>query len=407
MSAASERIIFTGSQGEPLAARLERPAGRPKAYALFAHCFSCSKDIFAAARISAQLAANGIAVLRFDFTGLGQSGGDFANTNFSSNVQDLVKAADYLRTNHDAPRLLVGHSLGGAAVILAAAQVPECTAVATLGAPADTAHVAHNFIAQLPEIDAHGEAEVILGGRPFRVRRQFLEDIKSHKVVKAAARLKRALLVAHGPLDEQVAIDNAGELFAAARHPKSFLSLDSADHLITRREDAIYAANVVAAWAGRYIGEPDAQTLPKPEADAVVVEETAAAPYGNVGVMRSHVLLGDQPVPAGQDSGPNPYEYVSMALGLCTSQTVRMYAGRKGWPLEQVRVTLRHGTDHLDDCADCVDARGGEQKIIHRSLRLTGDLDADQRARLFEIADKCPVHKMLEHKIPIRSHLED
>ena len=403
------KITFEGSQGEMLAARLDQPAGPPKAYALFAHCFSCSKDIFAASRISGQLAELGIAVLRFDFTGLGQSGGDFANTNFTSNVQDLVKAADYLRTNYQAPKLLIGHSLGGAAVLMAAHQVPECVAVATLGAPADTEHVSHNFSEHIETIERDGEAEVSLGGRPFRIRQQFLEDVRSHKVVDAVKTLKRALLVAHAPLDQQVGVENAGAIFVAAKHPKSFLSLDEADHLITRKADAIYAANVLSAWAEKYIGTEALEARPKaPDKSSVLVEETAQGTYANIGVMRDHVLLGDQPRPAGNDTGPNPYEYVSMALGLCTSQTVRMYADRKGWSLDQVRITLKHDTDHVADCIDCIEGKeAGTSKVIRRSLQLIGDLDAEQRQRLFEIADKCPVHKMLEHQLPVRSSLED
>ncbi len=284
MGIGSEKLTFTGAGGEQLAARFDRPAGEVKAVALFAHCFTCNKDIFAASRIAGALAADGIAVLRFDFTGLGHSEGEFANTNFSSNVGDLVAAAEHLRGAGEAPKLLIGHSLGGAAVLAAAGQVPEAVAVATIGAPADPAHVGHLFQDARPEIEACGEAEVLLAGRPFRIKRQFLEDIEGARLEDAISKLRKALLVFHAPQDATVGIGNAARIFAAARHPKSFISLDNADHLLTRREDAVYVAEVLSAWASRYLDLPSAEAPLEAAPGTVVVQEACrGAPLGYPG----------------------------------------------------------------------------------------------------------------------------
>ncbi len=403
---ASTRITFKGSQGEDLAAKLDLPRGRPRAYALFAHCFSCSKDIFAASRISGQLAENGIAVLRFDFTGLGHSGGDFANTNFSSNVEDLITAADFLRAEYEAPSLLIGHSLGGSAVLLAADKVPECKAVVTLGAPADTEHVTHNFAEHLDEIEEQGHAEVKLGGRPFTIKQQFVDDLKEHKVTDAAAALKRALLVIHAPLDAQVGVENASQIFSAAKHPKSFVSLDGADHLITGHEDAIYAANVLCSWAERYIAknEVPADALPS-EAKTVTVRETGASPWENEADASGHFLLGDQPKPAGGNAGPSPYDFVAMGLGLCTNQTLRMYATRKKLPVERVSTKVRYEKVYVEDCEHCAEGEKVKVLTFFREISIEGDIVPDVRARMLEIADKCPVHEALERETPIKTSL--
>lgn len=248
-----ERIEFAGADGYQLAARLDSPDEAACAMALFAHCFTCSKDVFAASRISKALTDLGIAVLRFDFTGLGASEGEFANTNFSSNVDDLIAAASYLRSVYQTPSLLIGHSLGGAAVLAAATHLPEVRAVATLAAPSDPAHVAGLFSEHLETIETEGKATVQMGGRSFTIKRQFLQDAAEHVLLEQVARLRRALLIMHSPFDKTVDIDNATHLFTAAKHPKSFVSLDTADHLLTRREDAVYAANLIAAWARPYI----------------------------------------------------------------------------------------------------------------------------------------------------------
>jgi putative redox protein len=403
--ARSQRIEFIGAQGETLAARLDLPDGPVRAYALFAHCFSCSKDTHAAHRVSRRLAQQGFGVLRFDFTGLGQSDGDFANTNFSSNIADLVAAAGWLEREREAPQLLVGHSLGGAAVLVAAGDLPQVKAVAVLGAPADAGHVVKQFEAQVDEIERSGEAEVSLAGRPFRIRKQFLDDIAEQKVEAAAKALKRPLLIAHSPIDETVGIDNATRLFIAARHPKSFVSLDHADHLLSQPEDAAYIADVIAAWAGRYAGAATAADAPS-DAKAVEVAETGDGRYENRVRVRTHSLLADEPESVGGgDTGPNPYEYLAAALGACTSMTLRMYAQRKGWPLERVAVTLHHEKGHADDCADCVEGDSRKVDIFERQLVIEGDLDAEQRQRLVEIADKCPVHQTLHNPVVVRTQL--
>ncbi len=393
MVADSHKVTFQGSQGDQLAARLDLPIGRPRGFALFAHCFSCSKDIYAAARVSKALTEHGWALLRFDFTGLGASEGDFSNTNFSSNVTDLVAAADFLRQDYEAPRLLIGHSLGGAAVLMAASDVPEAVAVATIGAPSDPGHVAHNFAQHIQEIEEKGEAQVTLGGRPFKIKKQFLDDIRSQNVLQAAGSLKKALMVMHAPLDDYVGVENASEIFLAARHPKSFVSLDNADHLLTRKRDAFYVGNVLNCWVERYLPESEMPAeAPQGKEHAVVVQETGTGKYGNYVVAGDHLQFAGEPESVGGDnSGPTPYDYLSAALGACTSITLRMYADLKKLPLKRVAVTLRHEKKHAEDCEECK----GKVDHISREIHLEGDLDDEQRARLLEIADRCPVHKSL------------
>ncbi len=409
MAARSERITFANAAGEQLAARIDWPDGPTGAFALFAHCFACSKDSFAAARISRGLAAHGMAVLRFDFTGLGSSEGEFANTNFSSNLEDLAAAADFLRQVHQAPRILIGHSLGGAAMLAAAHRVPEAVAVATIAAPFDPAHAARLFAPVRAEIEASGEAEVILGGRSFRVRRQFLDDIGAHQLGERIANLRKALIVFHAPRDETVGIENAGHIFTAARHPKSFVSLDDADHLLTRRADAGYVADVLAAWASRYLPEvTDAAVEQAPPAREVVVAETGEGRFTQSVRVGRHRLPADEPasMAGGLDTGPSPYDYLLAGLGACTSMTLRLYAERKGLPLEPVVVHLKREQIHAKDCADC-ETREGMLDQIERTLELPGPLDAAQRQRLLEIADKCPVHRTLTSEIKIRTRLAD
>ena len=406
MSGSSREVAIVNKSGEKLAARLDLPAGRPRACALFAHCFTCSKDIFAASRISQELAGLGFAVLRFDFTGLGASEGEFANANFSSNIGDLVAAADFMRNEIEAPKVLIGHSLGGAAVLAAAAKVPEAVAVATIGAPFDPGHVAHLFQSAAEEIAAKGEADVLIAGRPFTVKQQFLDDIAAHNARDYIPALKKALLIFHAPRDTVVGIDNAGEIFKAAKHPKSFVSLDNADHLLSRRADAVYVADVLAAWAARYL---PAGKIAEQESQApgeVVVAETGEGKFTQIVKSGDHRLIADEPTSVGgDDKGPGPYDYVLAGLGACTSMTVRMYAERKGWPLKHVTVGLSHQKIHAEDCADC-ETKTGKLDEIERWLTFEGDLDDDQRARLLEIADKCPVHRTLTNEIKIRSRLK-
>ena len=402
----TERLEFTGHDGSILAARLDLPVGKPAAYALFAHCFTCSKDIPAARRIAQRLASMGIAVLRFDFTGLGHSDGEFSNTGFSSNVQDLLLAVDYLRQHYDAPQLLIGHSLGGAAVLAAAPEVAEAKAVVSIGAPADPQHVVHNFSEQLSEICADGQAEVLLAGRTFTIKRQFIDDISKVSLEQKVAGLRKALLVMHAPLDETVSLDNAAQLFAMAKHPKSFITLDSADHLLSRAEDAEYAAEMISTWAQRYI---DISLLPKlmnsPEGMTRVSEADADSFTQDISA-DGHHLVADEPADyGGHYLGPTPYQLVAAGLGACTSMTIRMYARQKKIPLEHVQVDISHNKVHAQDCASC-DQSNGKVDRFERHITLTGKLTPEQQQRLLEIADRCPVHRTLESDIEIKTYLD-
>jgi len=403
-----EHFQFPGADGQLLSAALERPEEPPRAFALFAHCFTCSKDNLAASRIADGLVRRGFAVLRFDFTGLGNSEGEFANTNFSSNIADLVRAADHLRTTHQAPALLIGHSLGGAAVLAAAEQIPEAKAVATIAAPADPNHVTGLFRDQVETIRSAGEAEVALAGRPFRIKRAFLDDVAAYRLAGHIANLRRALLIFHAPTDDTVGIDNATQIFVAAKHPKSFISLAGADHLLTRREDALYVADMIAVWAARYL---DAAAAPPAEADAetdgVTVQETGAGRYQQRVTTGRHMLIADEPVAVGGlDSGPGPYDLLLAGLGACTSMTMRMYAERKALPLDRVSVQLKHTRVHAKDCAEC-ETRDGMISRIERVITIEGALNDEQRGKLMEIADKCPVHRTLTSEIDIVTRAAD
>jgi uncharacterized OsmC-like protein/pimeloyl-ACP methyl ester carboxylesterase len=399
-----ERFDFPNTSGERLAALLDRPAGEPLAYALFAHCFTCGKDIRAARRIAERLTASGIAVLRFDFTGLGMSEGEFANTTFSSNVGDLVAAANHLRLTHRAPAILIGHSLGGAAVLAAAGDIPEARAVVTIAAPADARHVAGLLKDYVDEIRARGEIEVTLAGRPFRIRREFLDDVAEQRLTDRVATLRKALLIFHAPTDQTVGIDNASRIFTAAKHPKSFVSLDDADHLLSRTSDAVYVANVIAAWAERYLDSaPKAEAVRATEAGTVVVSETRQGRFQQTITAGRHRFTADEPTSAGGlDSGPNPYDFLLAGLGACTAMTVRLYAERKALPLERVSVKLVHGRIHAADCENC-ETKEGMIDRIDRAITFEGKLDAEQRKRMLEIADKCPVHRTLTSEIDIRT----
>ncbi len=401
MKGSSRRITFPGALGAPLAARLDLPEDPPVAYALFAHCFTCSKDVFAASRIAAALAERGIAVLRFDFTGLGMSEGEFANTDFSSNVADLRAAADWLAEAHRAPSILIGHSLGGAAVLKAAADMPDARAVVTINAPCGPSHVERLFTAGAVErIRDEGRAEVSIAGRPFTITKDFLDDIAETDLLDTVHHMRKALLVFHAPLDDTVGIDNAQRIFQAAHHPKSFVSLDDADHLLVRREDATYVAEVLAAWVTRYLGAghsllPRLAERPLARGTVLVTESGRDSRFAQDVVVGRHHLRADEPVDVGgSDTGPSPYDSLLMALGSCTSMTIRMYADHKGLPLDRVSVRLTHAKTHVDDLADA-EGKTGKVDLIEREIALEGDLDEATRARLLEIADRCPVHRTL------------
>ena len=402
-----ERFDFPNPQGDTLAALLDRPEGPIRAVALFAHCFTCGKDIKAARLIAEGLKLRGVAVLRFDFTGLGASEGEFANTTFSSNVDDLVAAADHLRATIGAPAVLIGHSLGGAAVLAAAHRIADARAVVTIAAPFDPAHVAGLFGGRTAEILSQGEIEVSLAGRPFRIRRALLDDIAEQKLAGRIAELHKALLVFHSPTDDTVGIDNASKIFLAAKHPKSFISLSGADHLLRKSSDAVYVAHVIAAWAERYLDMVDTvadDALNEAgEPGFVVVRETRHGNLQNEVVAGVHRFLADEPVKVGGlDSGPGPYDLLLAALGACTSMTVRLYADRKQWALKRTVVRLKHGRIYAKDCAEC-ETKEGQIDHIDRAITFEGELDTEQRKRLMEIADKCPVHRTLTSEVEIKT----
>jgi uncharacterized OsmC-like protein/alpha-beta hydrolase superfamily lysophospholipase len=399
-----ERFDFPNAQGQKLAALLDRPDGPVRAVALFAHCFTCGKSVRAARYIAEGLKLHGIAVLRFDFTGLGASEGEFANTNFSSNVEDLVAAADHLRKSLSAPALLIGHSLGGAAVLAAAHRIPEARAVVTIAAPFDPAHVIGLFDERVRDAGDGEEVEVSIAGRPFKVRRSFLEDAKQQNLAQYVSTLHKALLIFHSPTDDTVGIDNASHIFLAAKHPKSFISLAGADHLITKAADAGYVARVISAWADRYLDMAvDAQPMDDTGPGTVMVRETRRGKFQQEIATGKHRLLADEPVKAGGfDSGPGPYDLLLAALGACTSMTIRLYADLKQIPLKRTQVRLHHEKIYAQDCAEC-ETREGKIDRIDRAITFEGELTGEQRKRLLEIADKCPVHRTLESEVNIRT----
>ncbi|SFJ20459.1 bifunctional alpha/beta hydrolase/OsmC family protein [Olleya namhaensis] len=395
-----QKINFTNAEGQQLVGRLELPINQhPHNFAIFAHCFTCNKNLSAVKNITRELTSNGFGVLRFDFTGLGESEGDFENTNFSGNVDDLISASNYLKENYTAPTLLIGHSLGGAAVIFAASTIDSVKAVATIGAPSNPKHVENLIKSSVDEIKATGKANVSIGGRPFTIKKQFLDDIETKSLPNVAKNLRKALLVMHSPQDTTVGIENAEEIYVAARHPKSFVSLDGADHLLMRKEDSIYVGSVIASWAKRYISIPKTDTVSTThQAVASLDAEDGFTTQMTVG---SHTMMADEPTSfGGNDFGPSPYEFVSAGLSACTAMTVQMYVKRKGWDLQNIEVH----TSHTKVAKQIVE--NGEQKEIkvdtfNREIKLKGNLDDKQIQRILQIADKCPVHKTLHSDIDV------
>ena len=402
----SKNISFPNADGDALSGILDVPEGDPRAYALFAHCFTCSKNLKAASNIARAMTDAGIAVLRFDFTGLGQSEGAFEDTSFSSNVGDLLSAVAWLEKEHRAPEILFGHSLGGTAVLQAAAQVSSAVAVATIGSPADPQHVAHMVAGAEDALRENGIAEVQLGGRPFRIRQQFVDDLTTHDLPTAIASLRKAVLIMHAPLDAIVEIDNASALFGAAKHPKSFVSLDTADHLLSRSDDSRYAGEMLAAWAARYLPIREEAAGLKAAAGEVVAR-TGGGGFATEVLAGNHALLADEPKSAGgTDMGPTPYDLLAAALATCTTMTLRMYAAHKKLEFESATVRVTHGRTHAEDCVDC-EQRDGMIHEFRRELLIEGDMTAAQRGRMVEIADRCPVHKTLHNEIKIRTVLAD
>ncbi len=397
-------IKFQGSQAE-LSGLLEQQDPESKAFVLFAHCFTCGKDFIAASHISKALVAAGFAVFRFDFTGLGHSDGDFANTNFSSNVEDLIAAANYLETHYQTPSILIGHSLGGAAVLKAAAQIPAAKAVVTIGSPADANHVKHLFACDLNTIDAQGEAEVNLGGRPFKIKKQFIDDLDAQNT-EHINNLKKALLVMHSPVDDTVSINEAEKIYVAAKHPKSFVSLDHANHLLTKKSDAAYAAKVIATWSEKFIDVDQSAPVKKAKVPDGQVRVTEVDHKFKCDIQTaSHQWIADEPLKVGGSNlGPDPYQHLLAGLGACTVMTLRMYANLKKIPMENVTVNLSHNREHGEDCLSCSD-EFPKVDVINRTIEFEGQLTQEQIGKLLVIADKCPVHRTLHNKIEVRTGL--
>ncbi|EAY27075.1 bifunctional alpha/beta hydrolase/OsmC family protein [Microscilla marina] len=399
------KVNFDNAQGDTLDARLELPADQhPHNYVLFAHCFTCGKNLVAIKNISRSLTRDGFAVLRFDFTGLGESEGEFADTNFSSNIEDLIQAAKFLEQNYQAPTVLVGHSLGGAAVLAAKQNITSVKAIATIGAPYHPAHVTHLFQNSQEEIEATGAAEVSIGGRPFKIKKQFLDDVTelstNHQLIH---HLNAALMVIHAPEDKTVELDNATQIYKAAQHPRNFVALDGADHLMSRKEDSLYVGDVIATWAKRYVDMPTQTRL---SSDAQTVARTGEEGYTTDIITGNHRLTADEPASVGgNDFGPTPYDLLNAALGACTGMTLRMYADRKKWDLQGVKVHIEHNKVHAQECADCETEKGKVDEFV-RTIELEGNLDDDQRKRLMEIADKCPVHRTLHNEVKVRTSLK-
>ena len=403
----SKNIYFSNSRGERLAATLDLPEDEaPISYALFAHCFTCTKSLKAAINIAAALNREKIAVLRFDFTGLGQSEGSFADTNFSSNVADLVLAAEYLAKEFQPPQIIIGHSLGGAAVIQAAEKIPSLRAVVTIAAPHDPGHVAHLFKNMRQQIEENGSAEVNLAGRKFTIKKQFLEDLEMQELDTHIKSLKTALMVMHSARDTMVSIDNAANIYKAAKHPKSFISLDDADHLLLKEKDSLYVGMMIAAWSHRYIETPVQEETEKINIDNRVTTSTANEDFFTEVFANGHAMIADEPVKyGGTNRGPSPYEYLLAGLGACTSMTLQMYARRKNLPLEKAVVRMTHEKIHADDCDHCESAEGKIDRVV-REIELLGELNDEQRQRLLEIAERCPVHKTLHSEVDIISKLK-
>lgn len=399
-----QKVTFQNKEGQTLVGRLEMPVDQePHNFVIFAHCFTCNKNLTAVKNIGKALTSNGFAVLRFDFTGLGDSEGDFADTNFSGNVSDLVAAADYLNKEYHAPTLIIGHSLGGAAALFAAAEITFIKAVATLGAPSSPVHVKHLFKSNLSEIQKSGKAVVNLSGRDFTIKKQFLDDLENKSLASVAKDLRKPLLILHSPQDDTVGIKNAEEIYVAAHHPKSFVSLDGADHLLMNKEDSLYAGRIISGWAQRYVDIPSNTELKsKHQVVASLNQEdgfTTAMKVGN------HFLTADEPTDfGGNDYGPSPYELVSAGLSACTAMTIQMYAKRKKWTVKNVEVHTSYGKSHAQDCEDC-ETDSAKIDTFHREIKLTGDLDEKQKARVLQIADKCPVHKTLHSKTQVVTKL--
>ena len=395
-----QKVLFYNKAGDQLVGRLELPANQlPHNFVLFAHCFTCNKNLMAIKNISKSLTSNGFGVLRFDFTGLGESEGDFADTNFSGNVEDLIAAAEYLQNTHKAPSLLIGHSLGGAAAIIAASEIPSIKAIATIAAPSNPEHVKHLLKSNIEEINLNGKALVNIGGRDFTIKKQFLEDLETKTLPQIIKELRKPILILHSPQDQIVEIKNAEEIYVAAYHPKSFISLDGADHLLLNKKDSAYAGILIASWAKRYLEIPREKRISSEH--QVVASLDSDDRFSTSMKVGDHYMIADEPEEfGGNDFGPSPYELVSAGLSACTAMTIQMYVKRKGWDLQNIEVHTSYNKSHMEDCRDC-ESPGTKIDTFHRELKLTGSIDEKQAQRILEIADKCPVHKTLHSKTQV------
>lgn len=398
-------VKFKNNNGDELTGYLDLPTTQKvHNYVLFAHCFTCNKNFLAVRNISRALTSKGFGVLRFDFTGLGESEGEFADSNFSGNVEDLISAAHFLKTNYKAPSLLIGHSLGGAAIIFAASELPDVQAIATIGTPATLTHVKHLIQDEIHEINRLGMASVNIGGRSFNIKKQFLEDLESRELSSVISKIRKSILILHSPQDTTVEIKNAEKLYVAARHPKSFISLDGADHLLSRRVDSNYVGELIGSWAVRYLDIPETTPL---RSDYKVIASLGEEGYTTNVKAGRHNFIADEPVSfGGNDFGPTPYDLLSAGLASCTSMTIQMYARRKKWNVGTVETHVEHSKSHAVDCEDC-EHSSAKIDTFTRKISITGKLEASQLARILQIADKCPVHKTLHEKVQIITTLKD
>jgi uncharacterized OsmC-like protein/alpha-beta hydrolase superfamily lysophospholipase len=399
-----ESLTFSNKEGQSLSAKLYHPLEKnPKFFVLFAHCFTCSKNFKAVSNISDTLSRQGIAVFSFDFTGLGSSEGDFENTSFSSNVQDLLDAADFMEKHYQAPSLLIGHSLGGAAVILAAEKIQSVKALVTIGSPADPEHVKHLFQDSVATINAKGKAKVNIGGRAFTIKKEFIDDLGNQRLSKILSGMRKSYLIMHSPQDTIVSVDNAARLYQAAHHPKSFISLDGADHLLGNAEDSAYAATVISSWALRYI---DVENDPHETLGHQVKVRLGGDRYTSEVKTPDHHLVADEPASVGGNNlGPTPYDLLMASLGACTVMTLKMYAERKKWPLKEVTVYLNHDKVHRED-SEHPEKPASKMSRFTRLLHIEGELSEEQKERMLEIANKCPVHRTLHEEIKVETRLE-
>lgn len=406
----TEQLTILSRNGINLHAKLELPANdKPLQYAVFAHCFTCNSNLGVVRHISRALTDKGIAVVRFDFTGLGKSEGDFADTNFSNNVCDLVDVCNYLEEHYRAPALLVGHSLGGAAVLMAAFQLPEVKGVVTVGSPSDPSHLKKLLNYDPEKFESSDEFEAHIGGRPFTIQKQFIHDLEENQLADNINKLGKALLVMHSPQDSIVEISNAADLYHHARHPKSFVSLDGADHLLSRKEDALYVAEVIGSWAGRYIDltkEEETKEKLSTEGEQVLAYLDLEDGFTTQIYTDQHHVVADEPIPIGEDLGPSPYEYLNAAIGACTVMTLKLYAERKNWELKEVYVYLSYSKKHTDELN--VDTEQmGRIDFIQKKIKLVGNLNTEQKEKLKQIASKCPVHKTVSNPVVFDTELID